>query len=233
VHPLDDVPAVVEDAADVLRVHGAREMRIAVVPPVPTGRAHPLQKTRRELIAYEVLCPSHLRVLNMVVVITVIWCGVARELWKVFLYFRLPCQNFLSQQVLFVEEHRGTLPVVPDVLEEVQTAAGHHKNNGSDICKQRAQRAAMEKGSRMMYAIWLGTNAPARGPGTPLEMGGKHSRESIGQTLAIVILTLFDQLVLIGPLKAGPHPFVLPQRLGMFVELLPTRGYAHTANLFK
>lgn len=41
-HALYDVPAVIEHALDILRVDGAREMRIAVVLTIATRRADAL-----------------------------------------------------------------------------------------------------------------------------------------------------------------------------------------------
>jgi hypothetical protein len=43
VHPLNDVPTVVEDPADVFRVDGAGKMGVTIVPAVSAGCADPLK----------------------------------------------------------------------------------------------------------------------------------------------------------------------------------------------
>ncbi|CAH6776696.1 Gm20721 [Phodopus roborovskii] len=156
-HALDDVTAVVEDAADVLSVHGAGEVGVAVVAPVSTSSADSLQAeelqtgpTYQKLVANEVLGPGHAWVLSGL--------GSPSELWKVVLNLRFSSEDFLSKQVLLVEEQdhrdgpagRPHIPVVPDALEEVQSllqavglvvlpndhvvaAAGHHEDDGSHV----------------------------------------------------------------------------------------------------
>uniref|UniRef100_A0A8C2M8F3 Predicted gene, 20721 n=1 Tax=Cricetulus griseus TaxID=10029 RepID=A0A8C2M8F3_CRIGR len=163
VHALDDVTAVVEDAADVLSVHGTGKVRVAVVAPVSAGSADSLWK----LISNEVLGPGHAWVLSgLGSRHTILRSGVASELWKVVLNLRFPSEDFLSKQVLLVEEqdHRDGAqphpPVVPDALEEVQgllqavglvvlpndhvvAAAGHHEDDGSHIIEALNPLAAL------------------------------------------------------------------------------------------
>lgn len=54
-HPLDDVSAVVKDTADVLRVDGAREVRVAIVLPISGCR-----RNAEKLVPDKVLGPHHL-----------------------------------------------------------------------------------------------------------------------------------------------------------------------------
>ena len=51
-HPLDDIPAVVEDAAYVLSVHGTGEMRVAVMAAISAGCANPLRGRHWKAVHY-------------------------------------------------------------------------------------------------------------------------------------------------------------------------------------
>lgn len=158
VHALNDVTAVIEHTADVLGVHGASEVGVAVVAPISTSSAD-----SQKFVTDEVLGPGHAWVLSGLGS-SVLRSSVASKFWKVVLNLRFSSKDFLREQVLLVEEqnHRdGAQPsVVPDAFEEVQgllqavglvvlpndhvvAAAGHHEDNGSHIIEALDPLAAL------------------------------------------------------------------------------------------
>uniref|UniRef100_A0A8C5KV84 Predicted gene, 20721 n=1 Tax=Jaculus jaculus TaxID=51337 RepID=A0A8C5KV84_JACJA len=244
VHALDDVTAVVEHTADVLSVHSAGEVRIAIVAPISTSSADSLWGEK--LIADEVLGPGHAWILSRLgsrFLHTILRSSVARKLWEVVLDLRFPSEDFLSKQVLLVEEqdHRdGATPVVPDALEEVQSllqavglvvlpndhvvaAAGHHEDDGSHCV------LTVEALDPLAALIALAAHIEHAVDFVHLELGLKDSRgqdAAAKQKCAYLVtwhivgllddINLVQELVLIGALVAGTHSFVLPQSLGMW-----------------
>uniref|UniRef100_A0A8C6ETN2 Uncharacterized protein n=1 Tax=Marmota marmota marmota TaxID=9994 RepID=A0A8C6ETN2_MARMA len=228
-HALDDVAAVVEHTADVLSVHSAGEVRIAVVAPISTSSADSLWK----LISNEVLGPGHAWVLSGHTR-TILRSSVASKFWKVVLNLRFSSKDFLSEQILLVEEqnHRdGHIPVVPDALEEVQSllqavglvvlpndhvvaAAGHHEDNGRHVKKPLSPFGIKRK----IHSLEVDF--------VHLELGLKDSRgqdaaakQVLKQSTVGLLddINLVQKLVLVGALIAGTHSLILPQSLGMGV----------------
>uniref|UniRef100_A0A3Q2IFM0 Uncharacterized protein n=1 Tax=Equus caballus TaxID=9796 RepID=A0A3Q2IFM0_HORSE len=244
VHALDDVPAVVEHPADVLGVHSAGEVGVAVVAPVPTSVS-----THQKFVTDEVLGPGHAWVLSGL--------GSTSKFWKVVLNFRFSSKDFLSEQVLLVEEqnHRdGAQPSNKEgnALEEVQgllqavglvvlpddhvvAAAGHHEDDGSHIFTLDPFAAFIALATHVKHAV-----GQKRHLVTPkvdfvhLELGLKDSRSqdaaaeqilkqnlvsllddiNLVQERSDLLLGAVNQLVLVGALIAGTHSFILPQSLG-------------------
>uniref|UniRef100_A0A673Z735 Uncharacterized protein n=1 Tax=Salmo trutta TaxID=8032 RepID=A0A673Z735_SALTR len=225
VHPLNDVSTVVEDAPDVFSVHCAGEMGITIVPSISAGCADPLKRShRREGIHYH------------------IWLS-----------------GFVRGRELKMVEAREVLPVAPDVLEEVEgllqpvglivfpdhhvvAATGHHKDNG---------RLTIKTLNPLSAFIPLTSNIKHTGSGE------KTMRYSASQQVLIsrrvvtlsdpplplflhvnldpkvggyLLLCTVDQLVLIGSLKAGLHPLVLPKGLSMLIELLQNNTTQRTGS---
>ena len=154
--PLDDVPAVVEDPADVLRVDGAGEMGVAVVGGVLLGvPLRGLLGDLKEIVPDEVLGPSKLPICPAVDLGHGFGRhGIVHKFGEVVLEVGPSRLDFILQQVLLVEEqdHRyGSQPsVVPDRSEEVKGltqsvlrvvfsqdhvvgGGSRHKDDGGDI----------------------------------------------------------------------------------------------------
>ncbi|XP_043344623.1 uncharacterized protein LOC122454307 [Cervus canadensis] len=173
-------------------------------------------------------------------------------------------KDFLSQQILLVEEqnHRdGAQPsVVPDALEEVQSllqavglvvlpndhvvaAAGNHEDDGSHIIE------ALDP-----FAVFIALAAHVKHVEVDfvhLELGLKDSRSQdtaakqilvAGHVVILLddinlvqeVLGAVNQLVLVGALIAGTHPFILPESLGMLVEFgreIKVRHVHHAQNV--
>uniref|UniRef100_A0A452EI38 Uncharacterized protein n=1 Tax=Capra hircus TaxID=9925 RepID=A0A452EI38_CAPHI len=264
VHALDDVTAVVEHTADVLGVHSAGEVRVAVVAPISTSIS-----THQKFISNEVLGPGHAWVLSRLgsPIRTILRSSVASKFWKVVLNLRFSSKDFLSQQILLVEEqnHRdGAQPSKKEgnALEEVQSllqavglvvlpndhvvaAAGNHEDDGSHIF-------TLDPFAAFITLAAHGTIYLLEVDFVHLELGLKDSRSqdtaaemcaylvaghvvillddiNLVQETVHLLLGAVNQLVLIGALIAGTHPFILPESLGMLIEFLEVIRHVHHA----
>uniref|UniRef100_A0A673UX21 Uncharacterized protein n=1 Tax=Suricata suricatta TaxID=37032 RepID=A0A673UX21_SURSU len=209
VHALDDVTAVVEHTADVLGVHSAGEVGVAVVAPTLS--------THQKFVADEVLGPGHAWVLSGLgsrpgpYVRTILGSSVASKFWKVVLNFRFSSEDFLSEQVLLVEkqDHRdGAQPSTREgyALEEVQSllqavglivlpndhvvaAAGHHEDNGSHVCALDPLAALVALAAHVEHSgVKRGTVHLLEVDFVHLELGLKDSRSQDAAAKAFAYL---------------------------------------------
>jgi hypothetical protein len=135
-HPLDDIPAIVEHSLDVLRVDGTRKVRITIVLAVAARRAYTLEKgtnvrserkdgclggnraerstvgvdTYEKFVSDEVLGPYDVgRFRGICDHSRFDWRLVTREFREVVLQLVLARLDFLGQQILLVQkqDHRN------------------------------------------------------------------------------------------------------------------------------
>uniref|UniRef100_A0A3B3RK54 Uncharacterized protein n=1 Tax=Paramormyrops kingsleyae TaxID=1676925 RepID=A0A3B3RK54_9TELE len=192
VHPLDDVPAVVEDAADVLRVDSAGEMRVAVVPPIPTGCADPLHVTHQELVSDEILCPVK-------TALTIVW-------GYVLLVEEEDDRNDVFEQVESLLKAVGLI-VFPD--DHVIAAAGHHKNNVYLL--RDGSRNKMFHLPNLLEIDFVHLKSCLKNPRSQNSASQQVLRGN--ECLCYTARNGYSLL-------SGSHPLVLPQALRMLVELL-------------
>lgn len=124
-HPLDDVPAVVEHPPNVLRVHRAREVGIAVVSTVLPGVSLiGLLRQLEEVVPDEVLCARELPVLPAVQLrLSLGRDHVDLKVGEVIFQFGLSRLDLVLEEVLLVEkkDHRnGSEPAVVPNRSEIE-----------------------------------------------------------------------------------------------------------------
>uniref|UniRef100_A0A3B3UXI4 Uncharacterized protein n=1 Tax=Poecilia latipinna TaxID=48699 RepID=A0A3B3UXI4_9TELE len=202
VHALDDVTTVVEDAADVLRVDGTGEVRVAVMFPISAD-------STKNRIWVTSGCIRR----NLVV-------GI---LWEIIFQLGLPGQDLVSQDVLFVEEqnHRDA-PVGPDGPEQVQ---GLSETVGGVVLPDDHVVAAAGRYEDDGPLDPLPIQNLLEVDFVHLKPGLKNPRcqHPAAQQVLSLLLGAVDQLVFIGAFKACLDAVVLPQFLGMLEEVLPER----------
>uniref|UniRef100_A0A8C9K6M6 Uncharacterized protein n=1 Tax=Panthera tigris altaica TaxID=74533 RepID=A0A8C9K6M6_PANTA len=226
VHALNDVTAVVEHTADVLGVHGAGEVGIAVVTPVSTGSADSLVSTHQKFVADEVLGPGHAWVLSG------LRSSYEEQKDRGKVIQRAEPESWHHRDAL--EEVQSLLQAVGLIVlpnDHVVAAAGHHEDNGSHIC-------ALDPFAALVTLATHGIVHLLEVDFVHLELGLKDSRSQDAAAKQILktkpghvvgllddidlvqergysLLGAVNQLVLIGALIAGTHSFVLPQSLGV------------------
>uniref|UniRef100_A0A3Q2CDT4 Uncharacterized protein n=1 Tax=Cyprinodon variegatus TaxID=28743 RepID=A0A3Q2CDT4_CYPVA len=205
VHALDDVTTIVEDAADVLGVDGAGEVRVAVMLPVETFTC----LTHQELISDEELCSGHFGVFICIWNICV--------LWEIIFKFGFP---YGLQE--------PTAPVGPDGSEQVQglseavggvvlsddhivAAAGCDKDDGP-----LDPLPATQDGENLLEVDFVHLEPAQQILGRVV---GPPDRVQSVQEPSL-LLSAVDQLVLIGAFEAGLNAVVFPQLLSMLKEVL-------------
>lgn len=243
-HPLDDIPAVVEYTANVLRVDGTREMWVAVVLTFTSRRTYP-----QELVPDEIFSPRHLltvTVFSRSVVRYPVAC-IARE---IVLQLRFLRHDLLLEQVLFVEEENNgdgfKEAVLPDYSEEIQrffepvgvdvlseykvvAAARDDEDDGCHIVEALdplppfvSLTTHVEHMELDFVDLELRLNNSTRQDTTAQQVLVCWAvvRFSYGGRAIEEILSTVDKLIFVGPFETVLHSAILPKVLDMLEELV-------------
>uniref|UniRef100_A0A3B3BSV7 Uncharacterized protein n=1 Tax=Oryzias melastigma TaxID=30732 RepID=A0A3B3BSV7_ORYME len=207
VHPLDYVTAVIEDTTNVLGVHSAGEVRVAVICP-------DLHDSHQKLIPDEELCSSDLRIFSS------IW-NTCIQIYRAHTLFSLQNLVYGLQKSAFhhrTKRSSATSPAVGGVVlsdHHVVAATGCHeddfrKNCGFPTIKTLDPLSTINSNSLEVDFVHLES---------------AHVHACVLCTCVVLLLSAVNQLIFIGTLEAGLHAIILPQLLSMLKEVL---AHKHT-----